>query len=251
MNQKVLVGIITHAKQRYCRDQFIDFLGSLTHPYLDFLFVTNSGEADRLDLQHRTRSLKATGRQIMVVNSSPTSLKKMDIIVANRNVVRKQFLEGDWEWLFVIDSDIMGPPDTLEALLQHGQPLVTGACLGIFTGDDSEAVVRPTLFGFDKPGTVRQLLISETLPPQLFKVALAGFGCCLIRRDVIEHVRHRKMSDRGGEDTAFFKDARKLGYDVWCDTRVKCRHQKYPTCDKRNDMLDLSLYRFIAEAQTS
>jgi hypothetical protein len=245
MPVNILTGVVTFSGQRHCRADFMASLANLSYAHLDFLFVTNSGEQDRQDLWQAARPLRDQGRPV-TVEISPPAADAMGSILANRRALRRMFLAGEWEWLFAVDSDILPPPHAVETLLGHGEDTVTGVCLGGFAEDDDTSdtsVVRPVIYAPDKPGYVRQMLIAELIEPAFFPVALAGLGCCLLHRDVLAAVDFRLPSPQGGEDTAFFRDARTAGFTLWCDTRVKCRHQKYPGNDPRNDLLDMTLYR--------
>jgi len=54
---------------------------------------------------------------------------------------------------------------------------------------------------------------------------------------VLKEVRFRNIgsSKIGGEDAAFFVDAKNKGFDAYADTSIKCFHMRYPEDDPRHN----------------
>jgi polyphosphate kinase len=65
-----------------------------------------------------------------------------------------------------------------------------------------------------------QLSAKHVKKGQLMDVLFTGVGCMLIHRKVLEKLEF-KTTETSFDDHAFCKDARKLGYQIWLDTRVK------------------------------
>lgn len=84
-----------------------------------------------------------------------------------------------------------------------------------------------------------QLSMVDVIPPRFFEIAFAGLGCTLIAKEVLEKISFRRIKETNStEDTAFYMDARKHGYKLYLDTRIKCQHIKWPLGDKRNAYLN-------------
>jgi hypothetical protein len=107
-----------------------------------------------------------------------------------RNDVVRHFLahsEADWLWL--VDTDMVFLPDTVERLLEFADPekapIVGGLCFSIDRG-----VMFPTLYGLvgeeDSPQVIR---FHEWPPDSMFQVAATGTGCVIIHRTVFERIR--------------------------------------------------------------
>jgi hypothetical protein len=76
--------------------------------------------------------------------------------------------------------------------------------------------------------------------PKVLEVGAAGFGCTLVSRKVLEAVDLRTFnnSETGGEDIAFFVDARAKGFKTVANTGVKCLHTPYPLNDPRAKLFE-------------
>ncbi len=236
---KVLVGVITYEGAMFCRDVFFKYLSSLG--VSDFVFVTNSGEKDAADLRDRANVLENAE---VLVNTSQTN--RLDIITSNRNKIRDYFLAGDWEYLYFLDSDCVGPTNAIKVLLSHKKKLTTGWYLSIFDYTGKPQVL-PVAYAFDKPGHARQLAIVDVLKPRVLPIAVAGLGCALIHRSILEKISFSRK--KGGEDSRFFTQVREeLGDKLWLDTRASFWHLKFPPGDKRNNLLDPRRYKLNARS---
>lgn len=233
----VLVGVITHAGEQHCRDIFFKYLQAISTS-VSFVIVTNSGEEDRKDLERRAEPLKKKGTVAILSNEKIE--ERLDQIVSNRNVVREYFLNGTWEYLYFLDSDLIGPTNAIDALRHHNHNLVTGWYLGVFDSN-GKPVIRPVAYAFHSKDTVRQLSIKDVVMPRFLRIVAAGLGCCLIHRTILEQVIFRRHA--GSEDAVFFKDAReKCGEELWLDTRVAYWHLKLPLTDERVHLYDPRKY---------
>lgn len=250
---RVLIGILTYDGQKYCRKLFFNFLKTLSYPDIEFLILTNSGEADKADLEAHAEPIRATGRKVTVLIDDRKPERPFDVVINGRNMIREEFLKGDWEYLYYLDSDVVGPKNQLEALLRHKKQLITGVYLNFFTDKTGKEQVAPVLFVDVGDGKAKMLHMAQILRPRLIKVKLAGMGNCLIAREILEQVSFRGLEsvEFGGEDTAFFLDARERGWDLWCDTSVLCWHVKFPLEDRRNALLDPRRYKLKVRAKDS
>ncbi len=246
----VLVGCVTYVKQAPVLDLL---MGSLKRMQgkgkdfdVDFLFVDNSPGQEYY--QHLQKKLGAAGLpgKVMVAYDSPHLKNRIDRIISGRNAVRDVFLKNGYTHLFFLDTDVIIPPNALTMLLNHGKPLIAGAYLSRLQMPDGKTGVFPVAcVPHDTPGRVRQLKIEDVWQPRLLELAITGLGCVLIQRGVLEKISFRNITDSttGGEDTAFYRDARTAGFPLFMDTSVKCDHYFYPPGDGRNAFCLFSRYR--------
>lgn len=159
-----------------------------------------------------------------------------------RNEAVRTFLTGDADWLFIIDTDMVFDPDTLERLLDSAKtanaPIMGGLCFGIEDG-----LLFPTLY--DLGGTVEQVefLRYTSYPDGVLQVFGTGAACLLVHREVFEKIaaqppsglfsavfpwfQEREFSGASmGEDLCFCLRANTLGIPVMVDTTVKVGHVK-------------------------
>ena len=113
-----------------------------------------------------------------------------------RNRLVADAVNANAEWLLLLDSDHVFPPNTLVRLLAHQKPLV-GCNYRRRIGGGT--IVEP------KTG--------------LEQVARLGLGVCLVHRSVFEKVPPLWFQFEGakGEDDYFFDKAAEAGIPTYCD----------------------------------
>lgn len=242
----VLVGVVTYDGHNYCRELFFQFLASLTYPELEFFIVTNSGERDAQDLKKHTKKLIDAGRKVTVVVDNVGG-EAIDKIVSGRNKIRERLLASKHEWLLFLDSDGVGPRNAVETLLSHDEKLVTGYCLS-WVVDAGKKDVRPVLWRSVGKNKFQQLHIAHVLKPRLLPVDRAGLACSLIHRSVLADISFSSPHTvRHGEDSLFYEACAQRGLQLYCDTRVRFWHIKYPPGDERNQALNPLNYKLVVK----
>lgn len=228
MENRVLVGVVTFDGKAYATDNFLNALERLEGSF-DVLFVDNSETDDY------KKVLESKGFEVHKISHEGT---RIDRIIRGRNMIRQAFLERGYAHLFFLDSDTIAPSNVLSKLLSHDKNIVSGAYLGL-REHMGRTVPFPVLVVPKDDGKLRNLTPMDVSGDDLIEVAIAGFGCMLIKRGVLENIRIRNYGsgEGGGEDVAFCMDAKKNGYIVYADTGVKCFHMIFPEGDKRNEWL--------------
>jgi hypothetical protein len=70
----------------------------------------------------------------------------------------------------------------------------------------------------------------------LMRVSIGCFGCCLVKTSVLKKLEYPYFRCEYNEkkqatilpDVCFFNDARKAGFDIWCDGMVRNGHMAHP-----------------------
>lgn len=151
-----------------------------------------------------------------------------------RNIMCQRALEAGVDFVFMLDSDVVCPPDTILRLMAHRQPIVSGV---YYRRSPPHGI--PVMLKRQPNGSTQWL---QQLPPQgLIEVDLVGAGCLLIHRSVLEKLPPIEPGhhwfcwrvDRQGilppgeclsEDFSFNLHAQRHGYKVLVDTSIRCRH---------------------------
>jgi hypothetical protein len=152
-----------------------------------------------------------------------------------RNSIHNTFLEQtEATHLFMVDSDVLPPPDTIERLLAHDKPVVGGVYFKkekfkIRDANGNVSIIqRPTVYDFNRFDEEKQkYFFHERLKvgKGLEKVDGMGAGCWMIRRDVAEAVGKSPFSlDFGGEDLTFCKTIERAGFPIYVDWDLQCAH---------------------------
>ncbi len=137
---------------------------------------------------------------------------------ARNQLVEWMFEEGA-DWLLMVDDDQAFAPDALERLLSHNVDIVAALCLR------RSEPYGPFCFSEEKDGIYRTLDLAHC-PPELTSVAAVGTGMMLIRRNVFETLPEPwfTITPNSGEDMLFCKEARRAGFEIYCDLGCPIGH---------------------------
>jgi len=210
---KVLIGIPTYFGKDYCLDEFLASLQKIDYANKDVLFVDNSDDPAHAEV------LRAKGFFVEYCKAVGFYEK----IVASRNVIRQRGIEGKYDFVFFLDSDVFVPSDVLNKLVLHNVSVVSGVCFTIWYADGVPRV-RPVIF---KENTDKTMVImnDEVKKERLYEIKACGGACVLVRRDVLEKVLFSVPEDqKTSEDILFCLNARKQGFSIFADTSVQCKH---------------------------
>lgn len=184
----------------------------------------------------------------------PNKLHPVQMLAHAREKVRKYFLKKDYKYLFWLDDDIFIPQNGIQKLISHKKDQV-GFYVHVFPkGQHRPCILKggEIIFGkgreyfsfaeideykrFVKKFKENKLtlkekhlvpfMIQDKLRPQLFKAYGVGIGCLLCSRKVVEAIpfrTHPTFVD--GEDLWYFAESNEKGFDFWCDTSVRPRHE--------------------------
>jgi len=146
-------------------------------------------------------------------------------VLLSRQAIVKEFLKGKYTHLFWVDADIILSPDALAQLVKEDKDIVSGVYVSPFKYQGIE-ITHPVAYQLTHDPNLRlPLQVPEMKEHALMEMHSVGFGCCLIKRHVIEHVPLRRIEGtRSTEDILFCVDAREKGYKTFLKTSVWCRH---------------------------
>ncbi len=146
-------------------------------------------------------------------------------IPAARNAIVENFLRSGFEYLLMIDSDVVPPENILDLALLN-LDIVAAPCPVFKDGFVILLVLREA---GDEPG----FKVFEEIPVgRLLEVDATGTGCMMIHRRVFEALDKPYfkfvMDDEGnlfmGEDFDFCVRARERGFKVYVHTGYLCEH---------------------------
>lgn len=148
-----------------------------------------------------------------------------------RNLACMRCLEGGYEWLFSLDSDVIPPRDAILRLLARNQPIISGLYCRRSPPHGVPVMIRDgTWYSDFKPGSV-------------VEVDLVGAGCLLLHRSVLESLPPQRPEagkhwfdwridcqavlppgECLSEDFTMCQHSKRRGYKILVDTSVVCRH---------------------------
>ena len=175
--------------------------------------------------------------QVLKVTSGPN-------ISHGRNVLSRQFLEQDAaDWLFMCDTDMWFPADTVARLIEAADPAerpVVGALCFSQNNDNGGGEPYPTMYELvEQDGDLAFIRYKKWPEDALVRVSATGAACLLIHRSALEAVEKRAddlaapwfresqtRTALMGEDMTFCLRCAAAGIPVHVDTRVKVGHMK-------------------------
>lgn len=142
-----------------------------------------------------------------------------------RNNIGKEALAGHYDYVFMIDSDTLVPPDALELMLDPPVDICLGVCPRKNTKDGKSAIIKMNSQSYHDSYYYSELPKERTL------VKGGGFACALVKTSVFNHLDYpwfQYVTNQDwstlSEDYYFCQNARAWGLDIWMDPRVRCGH---------------------------
>lgn len=153
------------------------------------------------------------------------------LIYTSRNNLAMAAIEGEFDWILWLDSDMVFAQDTLQKMMQ----IATENDYDFLTGmyhrrvPPFTPVMFETLEKAEKGVTWTEF---EDVPKERFEVAGCGFGLCLTKVDMIFDMQSKYETlftpfFGVGEDLAFCWRARQMGYKIWCEPSIEAGHVGY------------------------
>ena len=218
--KKVLVAAPICEWYEYCFPEFSKALRSLTYPKKGYFFVDNS-----VGMRFYQRVL-AEGFK---AEKSEHLHRIRDMVTRDHNRIRQKVLDDGYDYLLILDQDVIPPADVIERLMAHDKDVVSAMYFGHHDIGQGQVQAMPFAWVFSGEhkdwNNTGYLLDSEVWTDQLLKIAFSGMGCILIKRAVLEKISFRYSLEMDAWDDRW------LGVDVWdngfefyLDTSVKCQH---------------------------
>lgn len=151
-------------------------------------------------------------------------VKGYDVAVA-RNEIVMLAQQGQFDYVLMVDSDTLIPPDTLDLMLDPPADIVLGVCPRKNTKDGKTAIIK---FGAEE---YHDSYYYRDLPKERTLVKGGGFACALVKNTVFTRLQNpwfQYVTNADGstlsEDYYFCQNARFMGMDIYVEPRVKCGH---------------------------
>lgn len=143
-----------------------------------------------------------------------------------RNEIVKKALDGGFDYVLMIDSDVVIPEDALEKLMDPP----TDICFGVYPRKNNPSeteLFKDGTFDFKNRYSAEDL---DGIGSDRIQVKGSGFGCALIKTDVFQEMNYPwfEFLSHGNntflsEDLNFCLKA-SVRYQIMADLRVRCGH---------------------------
>lgn len=148
-----------------------------------------------------------------------------------REQIAHYAIDHDIDYVFMIDDDMLGPPDLFYRLVAHDKDIVAALAFSRNASPEGNhfPVIYEAIEGRDRV-TNTDYYWTRTVKnyprESLVECDAVGFGAVLIKTSVLKAIEEpRFMGMEGvGEDVALCLKARKKGFRVFMDTSIKLGH---------------------------
>ena len=147
------------------------------------------------------------------------------LIYDARNKFCQQAIEGEFDYIFWLDSDMVFPSYVLQQFMQHDKDIVAGLYFR------RAYPFTPVAFSeLRRENGILRMKDLEEWSNDLFEVDGVGFGCVLMKTDCLFDIAGKEggvwftPTPDAGEDAAFCLRAKEYGYEIWVDPTVKLGH---------------------------
>lgn len=143
-----------------------------------------------------------------------------------RNLIADWTIKG-FDYLFAVDSDMSFPASTLMKLLSHDVDVVSGMYIQRKPGQHILEV-----YEMNDVGGVKNIDYDKLQGRGLVEIAGCGFGCVLIKAEVMRGIGYPQFQYHSAidhantisEDVDFCRKAQGKGFKIWVDVSVVCNH---------------------------
>jgi len=217
---RVLILTTIYEAKDYCLKDFDKRVKELTYKNVHHVYIDNSKSTRYVN------KLRRMGLNAYHVDRGSSS---REAIARSLNFGRKIFLEGDYDYLFVLESDVFPPQNIIEALLIQAKDVISGL---YFIGNDKVRVPCITLDEYNKENCAwgTRLLhpseFKEYCNNGVRKVQAGSFGVCLIARHIVEKTPFYFCPElKGHPDIYFFNAMKNNNIPVFVHTNAICAHE--------------------------
>lgn len=158
---------------------------------------------------------------------------KSSLIYDARNGLANQAIDGGFDRVLWLDSDMMFQPDYLQRLsadIDDGMDMVCG----LYT--TRRTPIKPAIFSeiglkMNDDGTAKPIAkhFFDYPKDSVFEIAACGFGGVMVKTSLLKEVKDKYGLPFSpilgfGEDISFCMRVKELGKKMFCDSRAKMGH---------------------------
>ena len=146
-----------------------------------------------------------------------------------RNMIAKEAIDNNYDYVLMVDSDIVVPQNTLIALFEAQKDIIAG-----WYTRKRTLIGQTELYSLGEKDFTDKNNINEKdiIPNQILEIKGCGMGCAFIKVDLFHKIGQSKWYEyieypNGtvlSEDLCFCSKLNKLNIPIFCHTGIKCGH---------------------------
>tara|TARA_Y100000034_G_scaffold48752_1_gene60308 strand:- start:504 stop:1280 length:777 start_codon:yes stop_codon:yes gene_type:complete len=241
--KKILVGSPVYDGMEYCFERFISSLKNIDYENFEILIIDNSRNDKFFKKIKKDKQIKA-------IHLNPKEKYNRRRLVLSRNEIIKYALDNNFDFILMMDSDVIPPKNILKELINCEKDIVSGLYysfkrvgevmkkLPIAWKNFSEEEFQEISKKYNLPSVVkslenlpRHLTKEEIARKKLIEVVFPSPGCMLISKKVFSNIQYDLMIRNGkelGDDATFFENCKNEKIRMWCHPKIKCEHLEQP-----------------------
>ena len=193
-NPRILVAIPYHKTKEYCLPQLMAAVDALTYKNKE-----------------------------VILRFDPCEYGSENAVKKQREYFRKLALDQGFDYLYFLGADTIPPADVLERMLANIEIHHMSIIGGVYWGRHNAENGTPE-------GAVAWIhRMSQKEQTEAFShdnlIIVDGMGmdCVLVHRSVLEKISWLDW-EQNDDDYPFYDKAKQLGYTVFIDTSIQCKH---------------------------
>lgn len=250
-NPKVLVASPIFDGMKYCLNEFINSIKVLDYNNYDFLLVDNSKKEKLFNELKKLNGVK------LIRDDTKEERNKLRLI-SSRNKILNYAKENLYDYVLMMDSDVIPPKNILTELLKCNKEIVSGVYFNYFKSSGKIKLLPVAWTGLTEEefndikknyalspliktnkDIRRHLTPEEVESGKILEVLIPSAGCMLIKKEVFEKVNYGLLEVPNnlttGDDIYFAFKAKEAGYNLYCNTKIKCEHRTQGKFQKDKD----------------
>jgi len=232
MIPRILVAAPTSNLKDYCFEEYVEQVRNFTYPNYDILLVDNSE-----DKKYHHKILEAG---IRCIHHKPKG-SPIEYITECQNIIRGVAIEGGYDYVFMLESDVFVPANIIEHMLCGGADVYTityfitkkgkhSVCLhGMPTNElrTSTKVLEEDVSAAVWTGEIKD--IKQFKIGEDFRLYGTGIGCTLFKTSVLKEIPFRidKQFPAAFSDSYWYLDAERAGITTILDTSLIATHKSF------------------------
>jgi hypothetical protein len=241
MKPKILVSMPTADSKDYCVDDFIKQIKTLTYSNYDIMVLDNSEDPNHVKkfwdsgIVARHEPFRADFR----------SAQGREELARHQNIIRDYAIGNNYDYLFMLESDVFCGESIIEQLLIHAEEEGAGIVTATYEIMKEEGPTLCLTATSDLNGVRTELILpraqgysimgqgckpfSDIIKESGLRLTATGIGCTLIHKEVLKEVPFRvntNLSKTAYSDTYYFTDAAKKGFEIMLHSDIVCEHRK-------------------------
>ncbi len=135
---KVLVGAAVSGMHAYCTKEFLKAIKSFEYPNYDIMLIDNS----------RTDKFYKAIKDIVPTVRIDYEARARERVTKAHNILRDQALKGKYDYLFLLDQDVIPPPRAIDILVKREKKAIAGLYFGHHILQNGPNAVMPFAWKF-------------------------------------------------------------------------------------------------------